>query len=581
MKNRSLLILPFVILLLAAGFRYGSNMYKASTKASAAAFFKHKQAIQCSPDWAYLNEDSLAKNIGVLPGWGNYRWTINSKSDSAKFYFNQGINMYYAFHIIEAMASFKKAALFDNNNAMIYWAQALAYGPNINDIEYAATPEAFAAAQKAAGLKASCTTKEKALIDAMAVRYSTDSTISRATLNQHYADGMKTAYQQLKQDADVAALYADALMLQHPWDYWKHNGDAEPWTPEILAVLENILASHPTHPGANHYYIHSVEASGNPQRALPSANRLGTMMPGVAHMIHMPSHIYIRSGYYKEGITVNEMSVAGYNKYLALYPDVQNNAPLYLFHNLHMQAACAMMRSNYSYSNKTAIECSNSFDTSFLSIPPPMGNFVQYIYMTPAFNNVRFEKWDAVLNAPPVKEQHLYASLIWHWARGMAYAGKNNITKATEELKIVEIAIKAPDLQVVMQPFNSPADAAKVAIKILAGVIAEQQKDYTKAIQLLIDAVSNEDAMIYDEPKDWLLPAREYLGNALLKSGGAAKAEKIFTEDLKENPNNHWSLYGLYQSLLKQKKNAAAATVKKQFDKAFEGADIKAGDIIF
>jgi tetratricopeptide (TPR) repeat protein len=581
MKSRSFLIAGFAMLLMAAGFKYANKMYQRVSQTSKVSFFKHKQPIQCSPDWSYLNEDSMANHMGVLPGWGNYQWAINSKNDSARFYFTQGINMYYAFHIIEAMASFKKAEQFDNNNAMIYWAQALAYGPNINDIEYAATPEAFAAAQKAASLKQYCSPKEQALIDAMAVRYGTDSITGRATLNQRYADGMNKAYHHFKGDADVAALYADALMLQHPWDYWKHNGEAEPWTPAILAVLENILTVHPNHPGANHYYIHAVEASKDPQRALASANRLGTMMPGVSHMVHMPSHIYIRSGYYKEGITVNERSVAGYNKYLALYPDVQNNAPLYLFHNLHMQAACAMMRANYSYSNKTAIECSNSFDTSFLSLPAPIGNFIQYVYMAPAFNNVRFGKWDAILDAAPVKPHHVYADLLWHWARGMAFAGKNNIAKAKEELKIVEDAMQAPDLEVVMPPFNAPLGSAKVAVKILAGVIAEQEHDLNKAISVLNEAVVNEDALIYDEPKDWLLPAREYLGNALLRSGDAAKAEKVFKDDLQENPQNHWALYGLYQSLLKQKKNAAAVVVKKQFDKAFEGSDITAGNIIF
>jgi tetratricopeptide (TPR) repeat protein len=581
MKSRSFFIAGFAILLMAAGSRYANHIYQKASQASRFSFFKHKQPIQCSPDWSYLNEDSMATHMGVLPGWGNYQWAIRSTNDSAKFYFTQGINMYYAFHIIEAMASFKKAATFDDNNAMLYWAQALAYGPNINDIEYAATPEAFTAAQKALALKGGCTAKEQALIEAMAVRYSTDSSTGRAILNQRYADAMKKAYAKFKQDADIAALYADALMLQHPWDYWKHNGEAEPWTPEILTVLQNNLAIHPNHPGANHYYIHSVEASKAPQRALASANRLGNMMPGVAHMVHMPSHIYIRSGYYKEGITVNEKSVAGYNKYLALYPEVQNNAPLYLFHNLHMQAACAMMRGNYAYSNKTAIDCSNSFDTSFLSLPAPLGNFIQYVYMVPAFNNVRFGKWDAILNAVPVQQHHLYANLIWHWARGMAFAGKNNTAKAREELKIVEDAMQAPDLKVVMPPFNAPIDAAKVATKILAGVIAEQENDLDKAVSLLSEAAVNEDAMIYDEPKDWLLPAREYLGNALLRSGNAAQAEKVFKEDLQENPNNHWSLYGLYQSLLKQKKNAAAVIVKKQFDKAFEGSDIKAGSIIF
>ena len=275
-----------------------------------------------------LNADSLANGIGVLPGWGNYRWDIASKNDSARFYFNQGINMYYAFHIIEAMASFKKAQQFDDTNAMIYWAQALAYGPNINDFGYAATPDAFAAAQKALSLKNNCTPKEKALIEAMAVRYSLDSTISRASLNQLYSTAMKRSYNLFSTDADAATLYADALMLQHPWDYWKHDGEAEPWTPELLAVLEGVLQLHPNHPGANHYYIHSVEASKDAKRAMASANRLGKLMPGVAHMIHMPSHIYIRTGNYTEGITVNEMSVKGYTNYLSLYPDVQNNVQI-------------------------------------------------------------------------------------------------------------------------------------------------------------------------------------------------------------------------------------------------------------
>jgi tetratricopeptide (TPR) repeat protein len=569
-------------LLITAGFRYSKESRPPRLQqVSRDAVLKNKFIMQCSPDWSQMDAGSLANGIGVLPGWGNYRWNISTKNDSAQFYFNQGINMYYAFHIIESMASFKKAQRFDGNNAMIYWAQALAYGPNINDFAYAYTPDAFAAAQKAVSLKNNCNLKEKALINAMAVRYTADSTISRESLNQLYTDRMKKAYSQFKQDADVATLYADAMMLQHPWDYWKHNGKAEPWTPAILTVLEKTLATHPVHPGANHYYIHSVEASPNPGRALPSADRLGKLMPSVSHMIHMPSHIYIRTGNYKQGIKVNEMSVTGYNSYFSLFPEVQNNLPLYLFHNLHMRSACAMMRANYAFSKKSADECMHSFDTSLMSMPPPFGNYIQYIYMTSMFNDVRFGKWDAVLNTAPVKQYHIYATVLWHWSRGIAFAGKNNISSAKEELEIMEEKMNTPDMQVVMQPFNSPNAAAKVAEKILAGVIAEKENDVNKAIKLLTEASANEDALIYMEPRDWLLPAREYLGNVLLKAGKIESAELIFKEDLKENPNNHWSLYGLYQSLKKQKKNSAAIAVKKQFDKAFEGNDIADGHIVF
>ena len=565
-----------IALVLIAGFRY-SAINKPPKQLSRDAVYTHRQVLQCSPDWTQLNADSLANGIGVLPGWGNYRWDIASKNDSARFYFNQGINMYYAFHIIEAMASFKKAQQFDDTNAMIYWAQALAYGPNINDFGYAATPDAFAAAQKALSLKNNCTPKEKALIEAMAVRYSLDSTISRASLNQLYSTAMKRSYNLFSTDADAATLYADALMLQHPWDYWKHDGEAEPWTPELLAVLEGVLQLHPNHPGANHYYIHSVEASKDAKRAMASANRLGKLMPGVAHMIHMPSHIYIRTGNYTEGITVNEMSVKGYTNYLSLYPDVQNNVPLYLIHNLHMQSACAMMKANYAYCIKTAIECSKSFDTSFLSMPAPFGTYMQYLYMTPTLTNVRFSQWDIILNTPPVNEQHVYAAVLWHWATGMAFAAKHQLGSATAELKKMQELMQAQDMLVVMQPFNAPADAAKVAVKILSGTIAMQENNVTYAIQLLNEAVANEDAMIYNEPKDWLLPAREYLGQFLLKAGNLKKAETIFKEDLKENPGNHWALYGLYQALYQQKKTGEASIIKKQFAKAFEHADILPG----
>jgi tetratricopeptide (TPR) repeat protein len=548
---------------------------------AATAFIQNKRIVQCSPDWSALNEDSLAKGIGVLPGWGNYRWLISTKNDSAQFYFNQGISMYYAFHIIEAMASFKKAAEFDDRHAMIYWAQALAYGPNINDFEYAATPEAYAASQKALSLMGTCTAKEKALIKAMANRYSADSTASRDSLNQLYVRGLKNSYQQFPQDADIGALYADAMMLQHPWDYWKNGGTPQPWTPGIVKLLENVLLKHPLHPGANHYYIHMIEASPNPAKALASADRLGKLMPAVSHMVHMPSHIYIRTGDYRRGTQVNEMSIEGYNRFLTIYPDVKNNAFLYLLHNIHMQSACAMMMANYQYSARSAFECRQTVDTAFLSLPAPMGNYLQYVYMTEFINQVRFGKWDGILTEAPVQERYVYATVLWHWARGMAFAGKAQLVAAEKELKQMHEKMKTPDMMVVMQPFNAPNDAAIVAGKILAGVIAAKATHHQEAISLLTDAVKNEDAMIYTEPKDWLLPARQYLGNVLLDAGEAVKAEAVFRQDLAENPANHWSLCGLYKALRQQGKKAASLQVQKQYKKAFENADIPPGHVVF
>jgi len=543
--------------------------------------FKNKAMLQCTPDWNLLNGDSLAKGIQILRGWGNYQWDIDSDSDSARKYFQQGISMYYSFHIIEAMASFKKAQLFDSTNAMIYWAQALAYGPNINDFAYSSTPEALAAAQKAKVLAGQCTDKEKVLIKAMAVRYTSDSTISRKSLNQLYTNAMQEAYQYFSTDGDIAALYADAMMLQHPWEYWKHNGDAEEWTPRILAVLEKTLKESPNHPGANHYYIHSVEASDNPQRALPSANRLSKLMPSVSHMVHMPSHIYIRSGLYNEGAKVNELSLKGYNDYLSVYPDVVNNAPLYLIHNLHMQTACALLGKGYPYSAKAANDCKASFDTSFLSFPAPFGNFMQFVYMTPVFNNIRFGKWQQVLDAVPIPANYAYANVLAHWAKGIALAKTNKIAAAKRELQFVQENMNKGDMLVVLEPFNAPVSAAKIAEKLLAGIIAEQENDLPTAILAFNYAVEFEDALIYNEPKDWLLPARQYLGNALLKAGSFSKAATIFKADLKENPNNHWALQGLYESLQKLKQTSAARIIKIQLEKTVADEGLKDMPVVF
>ncbi len=443
-----------IALLMVLGFRIATQpSSQQASYVSRQEVYKSRFIMSCSPDWYSISPDSLAKTITPLPGWGNYRWDITTSSDSARFYFNQGINMYYAFHIIESMASFKKAQLFDDSNAMLYWAEALAYGPNINDIEYAATPGALQAAQKAIALSANCSTREKALINAMQVRYTDDSTISRTSLNLAYATAMEHVYRENELDADLATLYADALLVQHPWDYWKHNGEAQPWTPKILEVLEKVIAFAPEHPGANHYYIHAVEASTNPGKALPSADRLGKLMPSVSHMVHMPSHIYIRTGNYREGVKVNEMSVTGYEKYLQLYPDVVNNSPLYLIHNLHMKAACAMMQPNYASAKKTALECVSSFDTSFLSMAQPMGNFIQYVFTTPQMVDVRYGKWAEILNYPDITANYPYGYVLSQWSKGLAYANTGKVAHAKQSLQQMQQGMLNTDLKIVFSPF--------------------------------------------------------------------------------------------------------------------------------
>ena len=515
---------------------------------------KRFSTISCSPDWTTYHLTKLQiQQMIPLPGTGSHAWKISTKKDSAQFYFNQGINLYYGFHIIEALPSFKKAQMFDPGCAMLYWAEALAYGPNINDLGYAASPDALVATKKAKELNNNSSVKEKALIQAMQVRYSDDSTQKREYLNQLYADKMKELYTRFPADAEIGALYADALMNQHPWDLWQHNGQPKPWTPQIEKVLENILKYSPNHPGANHYYIHTMEASPYAAKANASAERLERLAPGMAHMVHMPSHIYIRTGQYEKGVKVNQSAVQKYKTYLQIFPDVINNAPLYEIHNRHMQAACSINRNDYASALKDAIECRNSFDTSFLSMDAPMGDFIQYVYMTPELTMINFEKWDDIIQQPDVATGFHYAALIQHFAKGMAYANTGEIKKARGSLTILESFLVEKDLSVVLTPFNAPVTPANIAKYILMGTIAEKENNIDAAINYFTSAVATEDSLVYNEPRDWLVPARHYLGNALLNAKKYNEAEKVFREDMKVQPNNYFSVMGLQSTILKQK----------------------------
>lgn len=538
-------------------------------------------SIGCSPDFSAFNFSDPANEIPLLTGWGDYRMPVTATSDSARIYFEQGINMYYGFHIIEALASFEKAVRFDNNFAMGYWGKALAYGPNINDLVYAASPDALAATQKAKELYANCTAVEKALIDAMQVRYSADSTQSREHLNQLYADAMKTVHANFTASADAAALYADALMVQHPWDFYDKYGKAKSWTPEIVNTLEALLKQSPNHPGACHYYIHAIEGSDHPERGMDIAARLPSLMPGLAHVVHMPSHIYIRSGYYKQGVDVNETAVKSYYDYLGKFAPVVNANFLYVMHNLHMQATCANMDGSYATALKISNDCRNSIDTNFFGAGGYLSMYAQYLYMTPYLTFIRFGKWDEILSTPAVPASLVYANLLWHYGRGMAYSRKADFEMANGELKLLRADMNDSMLYDHPPAFNAGIAGAAVAEKILAATIALENDETNKAVELFKEAVIKEDNMLYNEPKDWVHPARQYLGDALVKAGDFREAEKIFREDLKANPNNGWSLTGLAKALLMQGAKKESLKVQAQAREAFSRADVKITSPVF
>ncbi len=567
---------------LSAFFAFSFNRIHSLPKSNTiAAFVKKKNIIRCSPDWELMNDWIDEVDIPLIAGAGRYTWKISSTNDSAQLYYNQGINMYYSFHIIEAMASFKKAARFDPGCAMLPWAQALTYGPNINDFGYAASPDALAASSRAVELSGNSSQKEKMLIEAQSVRYSVDSTQTRLRLNQLYADKMKEIYEKYPDDADVAALYADALMLQHPWDLWRNDGIPQPWTPRIRVVLEKLLAKTPNHPGANHYYIHVMEPSPFADKALPSADRLGKLTPGLAHTVHMPSHIYLRAGYYGKGISVNVDAVNSYKKILPLYAPVSGADFLYLIHALHMQTNNAMLEGRSAYSVKSAAELVNSIPKDYLAFPGAMGNYVQYIYMTPVLVDIRFGRWKELMNRPEPGDDRAYAKVLYHFGRGMALASQSNLAGARHERDQMLRGMKDSSLNIPFTPFSAAIEGAKVAENLLSGTIAFQENDHASAITYFEEASKIEETMVYNEPRDWILNPRHYLGNALLKAGKWKEAEKTFLKDLNNNNENGWALWGLYQSLSTQQKKAEAAKVLARFRKAFGKADLKLNVPVF
>jgi tetratricopeptide (TPR) repeat protein len=391
---------------------------------------------------------------------------------------------------------------------------------------------------------------------------------------------MGKVYKMYSTDENVSTLYADALMLLHPWDLYNHDFTPKAWTPEIVTVLKHALQLNPKQPGAHHYLIHAVEASAKPQDALASAAFLTAAMPEVSHLTHMPSHIYIRTGYYNKGIDVNDKALNGYKKYLQYFPATEENSLLYDLHNVHMKLNCAQMAGNYKLAIDASVELQQKIPDMYISLPGSLGNYVQYIHQSTLFTQLRFGKWDDILKVQVI-DSLAHTPALQYFARGIAFARTNRVSDAKQALEMMKNKMTEPSLKEPLTPFNAAYDGLTVAKNILAGIIAEEQKDLTIAIDFFQQAVIAEDKLIYTEPRDWLLPARQYLGNALIKAGKYKDAVAVFNKDLEINPNNGWSLTGLvtcYKAL--NNKNALAAAQKRLTD-AWMIKDIAIGSAVF
>lgn len=517
--------------------------------------------------------DDQSDAAPLLEGLGSLHHPVATQSNKAQRYFDQGLGLVYAFNHAEALRSFKEAARLDPGCPMAYWGQALALGPNINvAMSRAQATEAYAAIQRAHALKSQGTEKDVAYIEALATRYSKGNAVNREVLDIAYAEAMERLAKRYPDDPDAGALYAAALMETRPWDYWTKDGQARPATVKALSALETLLARYPEHPAANHYYIHLVEASPNPERALASAERLTTLMPGAGHITHMPAHIFFRVGRYVDASDVTERAIETDERYIREHRP-QGIYPMYYLHNLRFLSASASMEGRSAVALTAARKAAAQMHGQF----PGKEIQLQDFLVTPLYVLTRFGRWDEILREPPPGKGLMYARGFWHYARGVAFTARRDLAQAAQELTQLEALAAHPSLKEVQVARNEASDLLTLAVRVLNGELAAQRGDRAASIRLLEGAVRLQDELNYFEPPAWYYPVRHSLGAALLAAGRAVEGEAVYREDLKQYPENGWSLFGLWRSLRTQGTTRDAATIEKRFHKAWSRADVPSG----
>ena len=508
--------------------------------------------------------------VALETGLGDINHPVTTNNPEAQKFFNQGLSYVYAFNHAEAVRSFQQAAQLDPNMAMAYWGISLAMGSNYNvPADGPALVEAFANLQKAIALAPKVSEQDRAYINALSKRYSADIQADQKKLAVDYKNAMGELSKTYPDDLDAATLYAESIMNLHPWHLWTVDGKPNEGTLELVSVLEGVLRRNPNHSGANHYYIHAVEASTNAERALPSAARLGKIAPNAGHLVHMPSHVYIRTGDYYEAAKANVDAIAVDRAYMeksgnnGLYPMI------YYHHNVHFLAAASAFKGRYADSIKSARELEASV-APHLKAMPMLEMFRPY----PLVSLVRFGRWEEVLKEPQPDASLKITTAFWHFARGSAYAASKQTANAEAELAALRAVDKTMTDEVRL--FNNAAsEVMKVAEFELEGKIALARGDKQAAIDLLNKAVAAEDATYYSEPSDWDLPVREVLGGVLLLTGDNKAAEKVFRAELDVHHRSGRALFGLAESLKRQGKDAAARSVQAEFENAWQYADTK------
>jgi tetratricopeptide (TPR) repeat protein len=506
-------------------------------------------------------------------GLGSHTRIITTTSPEAQKYFNQGLNFLFGFNHGAAIRAFQAAETIDPDCAMAHWGVALACGPHIN-FPMVPPPAAELAWKELALARehvAHTSAVEQALIEALSHRYADPQPEDRGPLDQAYAGAMRSVWKAHSDDPDVGTLFAEAMMDLRPWDQWTHEGQAQPGTDEILATLEQVMKLNLNHPFANHLYIHTLEASPHPERALAAADRLRDLQPGLAHNVHMPSHIDIRIGHWYEAITANLNAVEADRRYRAIVGQPKGLIVFYAAHNQHMLAYAAMMTGQRGL----AVEHIRAMAEGM-----PEDELKKYAMLAEAFIAmpyevlIRFGLWDEILAEPDHPEFMVFTRAFRHAARGIAYAANGDVKSArVEQTAFLEASKLVPAEDAFGN--NSCQALLAIATPMLDGEILIREGKLDEGLSQLRTAVSAEDALRYDEPPGWILPVRHSLGANLMQAGRFAEAEQVYRDDLTRLPENGWSLFGLARSLELQQKRDEAALVEARYHKIWSKADVQ------
>lgn len=509
----------------------------------------------------------------VLDGLGDQSMNVTTSSERSQYFFNQGLRLTLGFNHSEALRSFKEAVRLDPDNAMAYWGWALVLGPNLNlPMQPAVVPEAYRAIRAAVRLKDKVSAREQAFIDALAVRYTDDPKAPRAPLDRAYAEAMATVVEHYRDDAHAWTLYAAALMNTNPWDYWYRDGSPKPATVTVLAALDRALELDPDHAGAHHYRIHAVEAF-RPELGVESADKLAALMPGSGHLVHMPSHIYMRVGRYADSYATNVKAIAADESYITqcraqgMYPLV------YYPHNVHFLSWSAMFQGR----SEEAIRAARKVATSVGAISRDnIWGLYESFGSQPLYVLARFGKWEEILAEGVPGEGSIFMNGVWHYARGLAYLHTGDRDAAADELArltaLREHVEADPDYRV---GFGAAGALLKVAEEVLRGDLIARDGDFHSALAHIERAVRLEDSLLYNEPPDWYFPVRHVLGAILLDAGRPAEAEAVYWNELKRYPHNGFSLFGLEQALTAQGKDELARVIRARFEDAWSEADVE------